>query len=215
MVDPQVGLCDPNGSLAAAYGASELEPIDRVMAKIAGIADREDRAFDLIAVISEYAIGQHTKGDTGHPLAGLCVPVLNQDCQLCQRMAQATFDAVFIKSEKSALSSGGFRDWLDLSLRSGVNRFIICGVLLEHCVQETALDLMKRVASLNGEVTVCRDLVASRKVKYKDGDLSIVEESVRPLLKHGVRVQSWNEVKVERAPERDRGPTAREGWRTG
>jgi len=31
VVDPQVGFCDPNGSLAAAYGASELEPIDRVM----------------------------------------------------------------------------------------------------------------------------------------------------------------------------------------
>ena len=81
----------PNGSLAAAYGASELEPIDRVMTKIAGIAEREDR--------------------------------------------------------------------------------------------------------------VCRDLVVSRKVKYKDGDLSIVEESVRILLNHGVRVQSWNELEVEQAPE--------------
>ena len=56
---------------------------------------------------------------------------------------------------------------------------------------------MNCVDLLKVEVSVCRDLVASRKAKYKGGNLLIVEESVRSLRKHGVRVQTWNELEVE------------------
>ena len=192
VVDPQVGFCDLNGSLAATYGANELEAIDQAMTAIASLAAPKDRTFNLVTVISEYERGQHSRGDRQHPLSGLCVPGLNQDCQFCRRISTTAFDASFIKSKKSALSSASFRDWLDDSLRAGVSRFIVCGVLLEHCVQETAIDLRQYVPSQKVEVTVCRDLVASRNAKYRGGDQSVVEEAFRALHTHGVQVQTWN-----------------------
>lgn len=187
LIDPQVGFCSTSGSLGLQYSVGELSRIDAVIPKIRAAMKEATRRHLLR---SEYSAGQFTDGDLEHPLANLCVPNANNDCDILEPLSAIEYHSSTVKREQSAISSSAFCSEIERDINSGIKSFILSGFLFEHCVATTALDLASMLADSGAEVVVCRDLVASRAQKYSDG---IVNQTADELRNSGVKIKSWHE----------------------
>jgi nicotinamidase-related amidase len=189
LVDPQAGFCSRSGSLANYYGDKELTDIQETLSNLKQCLDEVARKH---LVTSEYATAQFTDGNSQHPLANLCVPLVNLDCEIAAELEGIQFLSRHIKHEQSALSSIEFNSEIENDLESGVSHFVVTGFLFEHCVRATAQDLIAKVSGSSAHVSVCRDLSASRIEKYGNGE---VEATIEKLLSLGVGYKSWQEIK--------------------
>lgn len=192
VIDPQKGFAAPRGSLGRHYGVDELARIRHVVPRLE-IAVRwhpEDVLTRL--VLSRFAPGQMTGGDLTHGLGHLCDPAAGDDCEPAPPLQADWFDRVIWKSQHSAWTSAAFRDQVACDLEAGVGRFLLGGLLLEHCVRATALDLKAAVGD-RAEVVICTDLVASRAAKYRPtiNGPSIVQRALAEAAAGGVRLGSW------------------------
>jgi nicotinamidase-related amidase len=143
-------------------------------------------------VTSEYYRAQFSEGNTQHPLANLCVPGENSDCDLAGNIAKLHFQSHNIKHAPSALSSDEFNSEIDNDLKEGVRTFVVAGFLLEHCVRWTAQELMVKVADYGATVCVCSNFSASRLEKYRNGE---VESTIAALNSVGIGYDVWQSIK--------------------
>lgn len=185
LVDPQVGFCSPFGSLGLRYGAEELSEIDKVIPDIEMALNESHRRH---LVKSEYSAGQFTDGDLEHTLANLCVPSVNDDCQVIEALSAINFHSSTTKHQQSAFSSKEFTAEIENDLEMGIRHFVVAGFLLEHCVISTAKDLSVRLSGSGAEVYVCSDLSASRLEKYTNGVVANIPDKLHD---SGIQFKSW------------------------
>ena len=188
IIDPQKGFCSSTGSLASKYGDTELKEIYQTLVNF------QEYKYDFKRchlVKSEYSAAQFTDGDFTHELANLCVPNVNQDCEIVDELKNLQFHTRVSKSQKSALFSPSFLAVIDRDLAEGIRTFVLAGFLLDHCVSETAMDLRKYISNHEIEVIVCSDLSATRQEKYLNG---IVDKTLLELESCGVRIEQWSEI---------------------
>ncbi|MCR4289708.1 MAG: cysteine hydrolase [Candidatus Scalindua sp.] len=190
LIDPQIGFCSPTGSLGKEYGVGEICEIRRVIPNIKKALSESSRQH---VVSSSYSVAQFTNGNTNHGLANLCVPDINSDCAIIDEFSEVEFNSYSIKHEQSALSSSVFVKEIDNDIRLGIERFVVAGFLLEHCVKKTAEDLKKHLINTNTKVFFCNDLSASRLEKYKNG---IVADTIKSLNSNGVQTESWQSIRT-------------------
>ena len=81
VIDAQRAFVDPDGSLTRAFGVDDVLPCVRALARLRAHVARRDRRFRTVFVRSEYEVAQFTGGRFDHPLAHLCVPGRNIDCE--------------------------------------------------------------------------------------------------------------------------------------
>jgi len=148
-----------------------------------------------VLVRSDYKQGQFSEG----ALQYLCVPGVSSDCEIDECLTSFTFDFTFTKTEKSALSSQEFLDWLALSIAEGTSTYFLCGFLLEHCILSTAMELRDAVPSTS-RVVVITDLVASRTSKYRINDFLM--NTLKQLSANGIDLLSSKEVQQYATPQR-------------
>ncbi len=189
VIDPQIGFCSSAGSLGAFYGEAELNEIKQAIPNIQAALQQSRRRH---LVLSEYSSAQFTGGDRQHPLANLCVPHNNNDCQLVGALSTTDFHSVTVKHQQSALSCRDFLPTMVSDLDQGIQHFALAGFLIEYCVQATAKDLYAELSAMGAEIIVCRDLVASRAEKYRN---ATVDAAFADLARIGIRVQSWQSTK--------------------
>lgn len=188
LIDPQVGFCSPSGSLGLKYGNEELSEIKKV---IPNIKTAMEESYRRHIVKSEYVIGQFTGGDTGHALANLCVPQVNDDCHVIEELSSINYHSSITKFQQSALSSSDFGSEIEKDFEFGIRHFVIAGFLLDHCVKATAEDLCLKLSGNGAEVYVCSDLSATRLEKYTKG---IVASTVEALNDKGIKYRSWESI---------------------
>ncbi len=170
------------------YGTKEIAEIQNVIPNIQE-ALKESRRRHLVK--SEYSIAQFTNGNKDNKLAYLCVPDENNDCDVVREILLSEFHTCTVKHEQSALSSVEFLKEIKNDLKLGINKFVLCGFLIEHCVSATAIDLANTICSSGGEVYVCSDLVASRLEKYKT---DVVASTIYELQENGVQFKPWESI---------------------
>lgn len=189
LVDPQVGFCSAQGSLAKYYGYEELQEIRKTLLTLVESLSEVPRRH---LVTSEYSEAQFTEGNTQHPLANLCVPEVNGDCKIAEELAGVQFHSHHIKHKPSALSSDALNCEIENELKQGVRAFVVAGFLFEHCVRSTAEELINKVSDFGASVYVCPDLSASRLEKYRNGE---VQATIESLLRLGIGYVSWKSIK--------------------
>jgi nicotinamidase-related amidase len=170
------------------HGTGELEHIERTIPKISMVLGECHRRH---LVKSEYSVGQFTDGNSAHVLANLCVPGMNNDCEVISEFAGLEYHSHTTKNYPNALTSEGFLLELERDMELGVSRFVLAGFLLEHCVLATAEALRQRIPASECDVIVASDLCASRLAKYKNG---VVTSAISTLRKAGIHYAEWRYI---------------------
>ncbi|GJQ59431.1 MAG: isochorismatase family protein [Candidatus Scalindua sp. AMX11] len=187
LIDPLVGFCGLSGSLAKRYGERELAEIRNTIPRITQAAAISSRTH---LVKSEYFAGQFTGGNLDDALANLCVPGANEDCRVISELSNVKLRSITTKCEANAFSSKEFANAVYDDMRDGIDKFVVAGFLLEHCVKVTAEKLVEFISDGKARVVVCTDLTASRVEKYSNG---VVESTKGTLKSKGVGIESWEE----------------------
>lgn len=188
LIDPLVGFCKPAGTLAKKYGEIELAEIKRVIPKISQAVATVKRAH---LVKSEYEIGQFTDGNLNDELSNLCVHGINEDCEIIEDLSSLEFQSLTTKHDENALVSKEFVGAIDDDIKHGVEKFVVAGFLLEHCLKATAEKLREYIPCRKVRVVICADLSASRLEKYQNG---VVKKAMASLKKNGVEFENWGSV---------------------
>ncbi len=193
LIDPQIGFCSRGGTLASAYGINEIIKIEEALADISKFLSL-NKINNKALIKSEYLPGQFTDRKLNNPLSYLCVPKSNSDSEIIDNELEKIFENIFIKHEKSALSSKAFQHWVNEQIATGITAFIICGFLLEHCIKDSAIDLKRFISESHVEIIICQNLVASRLSKYASGEKSIVASAFKELERNGLKIINSNEL---------------------
>lgn len=144
VIDPQRGFSELDGTLGSLHGKSELAPIASALAAVAQALRTRPPGTHTVLVRSEYRRGQFGQG----PLTNLCVPGMGSDCELAPVLSTWPFDVCFTKSEQDACSNQAFLSWVsEHQARHAGIIFVLCGLLLQHCVAATALGLRRHFGS--------------------------------------------------------------------
>ena len=171
-----------------AFGADEMRPgveaLDRLRAYLADRGDRGPTVF----VRSEYRVGQFTNGNVNHPLANLCVPGRNVDCEWANGLVVSPHQTVVTKHEADAGESSTFRAVIDDLVQAGTQRIVMVGFQLTTCVQASALSTQRMVRDRGARVTVIEALTGVRASSVLSPGVSRVEATIRELESSGVAV---------------------------
>lgn len=190
VVDAQRAFVDPAGSLARTLGLAEVQPsvdaLDRLCLHLAARGAEEPTIF----VRSEYSPGQFTGGWLDHPMADLCVPGRNVDCEWATGVGITRSDHVVTKHQADAWESEAFRAAIDQAVAVGARQIVMAGFQLTTCVATSALSTWQGVRERGVSVTVLERLTGARASSYLPGavDLSRVEATRRDLASAGVAV---------------------------
>lgn len=193
LIDPQIGFAGPEGSLAKAYGAEEIESNRRILERIQAAVSESAGWMEWTLVFSEYRPGQFTGDDLAHPLRYLCVPGQGMDCSIAPPIEPTCFSDHHRKTEPSALHSGAFVEWVDRKVREGITTFVLAGLLAEHCVIQTAIDLAAYLRNTATEVVLGSDLIATRRAKIVQPGPVLPSEV---LAQHRLSYRSWDELRL-------------------
>ena len=190
VIDPQKAFVDPEGSLMRALGPDEVRPgveaLGRLRTYLAGRGDAAATVF----VRSEYRLGQFTEGDVGHPLAAICVPGRNVDCEWASGLVVPPDQTVVTKHQADAGESPAFRAVIDRLVQAGTRHIVMVGFQLTTCVQASAISTRQMVGHLGVRVTVIEALTGVRASSLTSpSGVSKVEATRRRLESCGVAVQ--------------------------
>lgn len=170
VVDVQQDFC-AGGALPVPDGDAVVEPIKRLIAK-----------HDLVLATRDWhPPDHHSFREQGGPWPPHCVQG-SAGARLHPGLDQAQIDElVSVGYEREAAGYSGFeQSELERLLRErGVQQLRICGLALDYCVKETALDAARR----GFDVTV--ELAATRAI---DASPSGLEQVVAELRAAGVKV---------------------------
>ena len=114
---------------------------------------------------SEYRAGQFTDGRLDHPLAGLCVPRRNVDCEWADGL-ETSGALVITKTQMDAGDAGAYRNLIHRAARERYRQVVLTGFQLTTCVRATALTTARLVAGTGMRVVVAGDLVGARASSY-------------------------------------------------
>ena len=188
VIDAQRAFVDPEGSLMRAFGADEVRPgVEALGRLLAYLADRGDRG-PTVFVRSEYRVGQFTDGDVDHPLASLCVPGRNIDCEWANGLVVSPDQIIVTKREADAGESATFRAVIDEVVGAGTRRIVMVGFQLTTCVQAAALSTQRMVRDRGAQVAVMEALTGVRASSLRSAGVSRVETTRRQLESCGVEI---------------------------
>jgi nicotinamidase-related amidase len=189
VIDAQRAFVDPAGSLARALGVEEIQPGISALERLrVCLSDHGSRA-STVFVRSEYRPGQFTDGRLDDPLAALCVPGRNIDCEWATGLDTSWAAAVITKHDPDAASTGEYRELLERAVASGVEQIFLAGFQFTTCVKASALTTVGLVGR-GARVAVLESLSGARASSYEARvtGASRIEETMRELRASGVEV---------------------------
>jgi len=122
-----------------------------------------------VFVRSEYSPGQFTGGRLDHPLANLCVPTSNIDCEWADGLDVARAGWVLTKRQADAMECPEYRDLVERSVALGVVTVYLAGFQLTTCVKATAISTAATYRSQGVRVAVLKWLTGARASSYRPG----------------------------------------------
>jgi nicotinamidase-related amidase len=190
VIDAQRAFVDPAGSLTRAFGAAEVQPGVEAFSRLCrhlGVRGADERT---IFVRSEYTPGQFTAGRLDHPMADLCVPGRNIDCEWAAGLGIADDDRIVTKYQADACESEAFHATIDRSVAEGARHIVLAGFQLTTCVAASALSTWKAVRERGVSVAVLEPLTGARASSYlrDTSGLSRVEATRHHLTSAGIAV---------------------------
>jgi nicotinamidase-related amidase len=190
VIDAQRAFVDPAGSLACAFGMQEIQPSTSALERLRVCLSEPGSHPSTVFVRSEYRPGQFTDGRLDDPLAALCVPGRNIDCEWATGLDTSRAAAVITKHHPDAASSGEYRDLLERAVASGVEQIFLAGFQFTTCVKASALTTVGLFGGRGVRVAVLESLSGARASSYEATvtGASRVEEATRELRASGVTV---------------------------
>ena len=189
VIDAQRAFVDPAGSLARAYGLDEVQPGVNALARLLAYLEQEGTSTDAVFVRSEYRPGQFTDGRLDDPLANLCVPGRNVDCEWATGLDTTRASTIITKRQADAGEADAYRAIVERAVREGTRRIVLAGFQFTTCVRTSALTTLGLVSGSRTEVVVAEALAGARASSYKPADGgSRVEATRRELRAAGVLV---------------------------
>ena len=183
VIDAQRAFVDPEGSLARAVGIEEIQPSISAFDRLRVCLSERGSETSTVFVRSEYRPGQFTDGRLDDPLAALCVPGRNIDCEWAIGLDTSRATAVITKHDPDAASAGTYRDLLERAVASGVEHIFLAGFQFTTCVRVSALTTVRLVGGRGVRVAVLESLSGARASSYGPTatGASRVEETTREL----------------------------------
>jgi nicotinamidase-related amidase len=190
VIDAQKAFAHPDGSLARAYGCDEIQPGVEGLAELHRFLAECPPGLEAVFVRSEYSPGQFTAGRLDHPLANLCVPASNVDCEWADGLDVDRASWVVTKRQADAMDSPEYRDLLERAVALGAGTVCFAGFHLTTCVAATAISTSAAYRSRGVRVAVLQWLTGARASSYQSGDeaQSPVEQACSALRTSGVDV---------------------------
>jgi nicotinamidase-related amidase len=188
VIDAQRGFVDPEGSLARAFGIDEIVHSATALTRLRAHVSRRDRGFTTVFVRSEYRPAQFTAGRLDHPLAHICVPGYNLDCEWAPGLDVSGAHAVITKYDVDAATAPVYRDLIAQAVSDGIRHVVLAGFQFTTCVRASALTTQDILADSGVQVSVAAHLTGARASSYhaKEGGVSRVEATRRELVARGV-----------------------------
>jgi nicotinamidase-related amidase len=189
VIDAQRAFVDPAGSLARALGVEEIQPSISALERLRVCLSEPESRATTVFVRSEYRPGQFTGGRLDDPLAALCVPGRNIDCEWAIGL-DTSHATVVTKRDPDAASAGEYRDLLERAVASGVEQIFLAGFQFTTCVKASALTTVGLVGGRGVRVAVLESLSGARASSYQATatGASRVEETTRELHACGITV---------------------------
>ncbi len=166
VIDAQRAFVDPAGSLTRAFGVAEVQPGIDAFHRLCRHLGTRAAAESAIFVRSEYSPGQFTGGRLDHPMAELCVPGRNVDCEWATGVAIAGSDHVVTKHHADACESAAFRVAIDQIVAAGARHIVLAGFQFTTCVAASALSTWQAVQGRGVSVAVLEHLTGARASSY-------------------------------------------------
>jgi nicotinamidase-related amidase len=190
VVDAQRAFVDPAGSLTRTFGVAETQPGIEALRRLCLYLTTRCDGEPAIFVRSEYSPGQFTGGQLDHPLANLCVPWRNVDCEWAPGIGIVGDDQVVTKHQANAWDSKAFRTAIERVVLDRARRIDMAGFQFTTCVAESALSTWQAVRERGVSVAVLECLTGARASSYLPDatGLSRVEAIRRHLRAAGVDV---------------------------
>lgn len=189
VIDAQRAFVDPAGSLARAYGVDELQPSVDALARLRTHLGQCAAGTHPVFVRSEYRPGQFTGGRLDHPLADLCVPGRNLDCEWAAGLDTTRASAIITKQQADAGETEAYRTVVERAVRAGVRQIVLTGFQLTTCVRASALATVGLVGARSARVVVAEALAGARASSYlQTATGSRVDATRRELRAAGVLV---------------------------
>ena len=190
VIDAQKAFAHPNGSLARAYGYDEIQPGVEALAELRRFLAECPPSLEAVFVRSEYSPGQFTGGRLDHPLANLCVPTSNIDCEWADGLDVGRASWVVTKRQADAMDSPEYRELVERSVALGAGTVCFAGFQLTTCVKATAISTSAAYRSQGVRVAVLKWLTGARASSYRPGHepQSRVERACSELRAAGVDV---------------------------
>ena len=189
VIDAQRAFVDPAGSLARAFGIDEIRPGAAALSRLCWHL-AEKHAGRVMLVRSEYQPGQFTGGRLDDPLADLCVPSRNTDCDWASGLDVSRATTVITKYTADAGETPAYREVIEQATHEGTRQIVFAGFQLTTCVRASALTTLAMVADRGVRVAVAEHLTGARASSYRPtlAGWSLVEATRRNLLESGVAV---------------------------
>jgi nicotinamidase-related amidase len=190
VIDAQRAFVDPAGSLTRAFGVPEVQPGVDAFHRLSRHLGTRDADASAIFVRSEYTPGQFTGGQLDHPMADLCVPGRNVDCEWATGITIAGGDQVVTKHHADACESAAFRAAIDQIVAAGTRQIVLAGFQFTTCVAASALSTWQAVRGRGVSVAVLEHLAGARASSYlrDTSGLSRVEATRQRLGSAGIAV---------------------------
>ena len=128
VIDAQRGFVDPEGSLARAFGVGEIVHSAAALTRLQSHISRRNRRFTTAFVRSEYRPAQFTAGLFDDPLAHICVPGCNIDCEWAPGLDVSGAQAVITKHDVDAATAPVYRDLITQAVSGGVRYVVLAGL---------------------------------------------------------------------------------------
>jgi nicotinamidase-related amidase len=189
VIDAQRAFVDPAGSLPRAYGLDEVQPGVKALVRLLAYIAQAGTSTDAVFVRSEYRPGQFTDGRLDDPLANLCAPGRNVDCEWATGLDTTRASAIITKRQADAGEADAYRAIVERAVREGTRQILLAGFQFTTCVRASALTTLRLVSGSGTEVVVAEALAGARASSYKPADGgSRVEATRRELRAAGVLV---------------------------
>ena len=166
VIDAQRAFVDPAGSLARTYGIDEVQPCVTALERLRTHLRQCAADTRLLFVRSEYRPGQFTEGRVDHPMADLCVPGRNVDCDWAVELETTRASTVITKQQADAGETEAYRFVIERALRDGTRHIVFTGFQLTTCVSASALTTVGLVRGYGTRVMVAETLTGARASSY-------------------------------------------------
>lgn len=189
--DPMRGFTHSKSSYVKRFGIREVAKIRAAITRSQQFVDQYPEGVPVVYVRSEYQKGQFTDGDLEDPLATLCVPGSNADCEWANGVTVPQDAVVITKHTNDAWQEETYRNYITTQVtRNAIRHLILCGCTTTTCVKQTSISTQRNIPDL--QVIVPLGLVGCRLSKYEKriDRPTLIEEAVEEMRRNQIRVLS-------------------------